>query len=445
MRNIIILPVIAALALCSCTAKSPSSPAPEPSDTTTASENTIFESTAASDETTSAAAAEQTTIKVPQISTDTKAAETEPPVTETEPVSTNIDYKLLYSNKLYDIIRNTEEEELQRYKFSVYDVGGDESPELLVSIGDFHIAYVEVYTIRNGEVVKAGDVGSYGEVVYMTERRQFNSGNMGMGMTSNVVMTLEDGVINSGFSLYMYDGVDYSKEYAEGDEYEYITEYNVNGEDSTREEYDKAYEEHFSGPYVQLGRDYPLNDKGVSAVFGDTGSETGYYDLIEAYSVYTDWDKPEEMTYYDIDNDGTAELIFESGEYYTVYCYDHGVKTSGRMPTFGYTPYEWFDTSDYDIDYSYDYDKVACTLSVNKDDGSVVWRRHSNSDEFYYSKLKDGILEPIGHYQAIKLSDGSYIYVVNGNKVGEAEYDTYVQGLFKDEFEELKFYELALG
>ncbi len=429
--------VAAAVILCGCTANTPSAQTDTTAPETTAAQTEIqSETRSEAAETESSETAEDT-----QTSSDTEAqtsADTEQTTAEETPAGN--DYRTLYKAKLREIMDEHKNEDMSTFRFSLYDVGGDDTPELIISEGEWHAASAELFAVKDGSVEFIGYVGSYGEAVYMPGKKAFNNANGGMGYFYNTLTEFDGSGLKDGISIEGYSGPDYNS-----DDYDTtIEEYTVNGEKVTSDEYYKTYEENFDGYFVSLGRNFFINEHAISAVFDDLGAEKGFDELI--LSVPTEgeqWGLPEKMAYVDMTGDGSPELIFSNGYSCDMYSYDKGVKYAGSIPSYGYSPYEYFSTMDLDVDYS-ETDTVY-TLTVNEKEGKAVWRQHSLSDDFYISTYESGMLYALHHYQAIKLTDGTYVYAVDGKQTDESDYDTYTQGLFSDDYKEIEFYGLAVG
>ncbi|MCR5167333.1 MAG: hypothetical protein K6C13_08970, partial [Oscillospiraceae bacterium] len=337
--------------LCGCS--SGSAPAvsdvPAVSTTQTVPDTQSPETTAASGSisgTTSQTAPETSVSASETTVSETSSAETVSETSADESAQGGTDYMTLYRNKLTDIFLNEDTEYITYYMFSLYDVGGDDTPELFVSNGEFHMATTELFTVKDGEVISAGTVGSFGEALYFPDKGKFDAQYSGMGYSSHCLVSFDGTQLVSGISIDSYEGFDY-----ENEDYDTaVSEYHIDERDVAKEEYDKAYEENFTGKNITLGRDHYLNEHGISAVFDDLGRERTYEELI--LSVPQDeavWSAPDKMAYCDIDSDGTEELLLYYGYGCRVYTYDNGLKYCGNVPSYDDTPYEFFDTSDYDV------------------------------------------------------------------------------------------------
>ena len=385
----------------------------------------------------------ETTVTVSDTSiseTETSPAETASETTAGDSEHSETDYMTLYRNKLMDIFLNEDTEYMTYYMFSLYDVGGDDTPELFVSNGEFHMASTELFTVKDGEVVSAGTIGSFGEALYFTDKGEFDAQYSGMGYFSHCLVSFDGTELVSGLSIDGYEGFGYENE----DNDTPVSEYHIDDRNVTKEEYDKAYEENFTGKFISLGRDHYLNEHGISAVFDDLGREKTYEELI--LSVPQDdgiLSAPDRMAYCDIDCDGGEELLLEYGYGCRVYTYDNGLKYCGNVPGYNDAPYEFFDTSDYDV--AWDDTEMQYILYVNTYDSMLFWRMRSSYELWYVMSYENGHILPTELYQKYPLKDGSYLCAINGRKTDSSEYEPTAQLLFTDVWEEVGFEELAVG
>ena len=433
-----VLSLITAALLCGCTAAAPA-------DTQAA---TPVQTDAAASEVTEAVSetsTETTSDTVSETETSEETSQTES-VTET-PAASDIDlsYKDAYTAKLREIIAEHEGEDMSTFMFSVYDVGGDSTPELLVSEGDWHASSAQLFALADGKVEFIDYVGSYGEAIYMTGKGYFDNANGGMGSFYNMISTFDGNKLVNGLSIEGYNGPDY-RAGEENVDYDNMVElYYIDGEETTKEEYYKAYEENFEGRYVNLGRNFYLNEHGISAVFGDSDEETAFDELILSLPTEGEqWGVPDKMAQIDVTADGTKELVLSNEYRCDVYSYDKGVKYSGSIPSGDFSPYDYFGMMDLDVDYSSS-GETEYTLLMNDKQGTLVWREHDLSDRFYLSEFDAGALYAKHVYQALKLSDGTFFYTVDGRQAEEYDYDNGTQQFFADEYKEVEFVPVAVG
>ena len=408
-------------------------PDTQASETSAASESTV--------ETTTAQTVSETSVSVSETTvSETTAEETVSETTAGESAYIETDYMTLYRNKLTDIFLNEDTEYITYYMFSLYDVGGDDTPELFVSNGEFHMATTELFTVKDGEVISAGNIGSFGEALYFPDKGKFDAQYSGMGYFSHCLVSFDGTQLVSGISIDGYEGFDY-----ENEDYDTaVSEYHIDDREATKEEYDKAYEENFTGKCITLGRDHYLNEHGISAVFDGLGRERTYEELI--LSVPQDeavWSAPDKMAYCDIDSDGTEELLLDYGYGCRVYTYDNGLIYCGNVPSYDDPPYEFFDVADQDV--AWDDTEMQYILYADTYDHMLFWRMRSSYELQYVFSYENGRIIPTELYQKYPLKDGSYLYAINGRKTDEAEFLSYSQLLFTDTWDEIGFEELAVG
>ena len=431
--------LLSCLMLCSC-AGNVDPPAAAPESTTAAVETDLStsQSSGTAQSVTDVTSAESTV-------DETTASETSADTESTAETAENIiaeGYREAYSEKLRELLsekEDVEDDALCTYMFSVCDVGGDATPELLVSNGEYHLASVALYAYIDGKVEYIDDIGSYGEVTYMTERNGFDSFYGGMGAFSDTYLIFDGKKLENKIHIESYIGYDYINDDFETE----IEEYHIDDETVTKEEYDKAYKEYFTGNSIGLGRHYYANEYGISAVFGDTDCDTAFDDLILSLPPADEWGSPSKMITADLDNDAQKEVFLFDDYRCMLYRFDNGIKFAGDSPTYSSAPYDYFDMSDLDVDHTDEEHEYH--LYVQPETGTVVFHDKSLSDEYYISRYKDGVLAPTGHYQKIKLTDGSFVFAIDGKGVEETEYEDFLDGLFADGMDDMPFDEIAVG
>ncbi len=420
---------LALILLCGCGAKT-EAPAQTAAVTSEASDTTIQQIT---EEVTSSQADEET--QATDEASGTDAAEY-----LSEDIDQTTGYKYAYKEKLTELlgeIRDEEEESLAMAMFSVYDAGGDETPELFVSRAEYRTALVDVYTCIDDEAVYVGELGSYGTVDYMTEKKAFDNCFGNMGSIISVYVDFDGEKLNNGICIESYEDYNYEDEENET----IIQKFYINGEETTEEEYYKANDENFGGPYVILGRDFYLNEYGISAVFEEHGEDKAIDEMV--LSCPEDYNRPVSMATEDITGDGGRDLVFFNGHQYALYYYDESMKFVGYSPTYGYEPYKTFDISGLDFDTEYIPDEYI--LTYNTETHEVVCRVVSQNERIYVSTIENGVLVPQTIYTTIKLKDDSFVYAINDRQVDKEEFDSNVQKYFSDGFKTVQFDALAVG
>ena len=98
--------------------------------------------------------------------------------------------------------------ELQRHAdaydpmFNLYDLDGDGTPELLMSDDKCHAAGVDIFMVRDGELLALGSYGSWGEFQYDPASRHISSCYMGQGCTEHTLYQMTGGQMVKLVSFY---------------------------------------------------------------------------------------------------------------------------------------------------------------------------------------------------------------------------------------------------
>ena len=450
--------VLAELILTGCTSGN------TPSDTGTAasSSDTSAVTEAPVSETTTETTPE-TTVSQTETTTETTPTETEPETSEettvsqtettaAEPFDPTVDerYKKAYSAKLAKMANeNKDKDELSQMWFSVYDIGGNGTPELMISTGEFHAAAVEIYSLdKNGNVVFTGVAGSTGELYYFPETRQINSMYGGMGGLYNELYEIKDGKLENICSLTAYNEYDgINGKYTE-------IEASMNGSPCTKEEYYAAFDEWFGKQYITLGRSYPLYPEVIEAVFEPSDPQTAYDRICTCLAENSDDHVVYSKCLTDLNGDGVDELIttydyvfdgedIETGYSLMIYTYRDGLVCMGQMPQYYETPTSYYDMMDMDI--SYEGGEPVYRHAVNREKRKICTFCRSSYDEIYTAEYTDDLVLPGSKYSSYKMNDGTYEHYSDTTEVDEFEYDTLVQGFYADEYEDLEFEVIALG
>ena len=434
------IPLIAAELLSGCTANDGGTVNTETAVITgETAETSASETTAASSETETSPQTEkaeitlsdtQTSAETSETPTETETEQTTETETETSAVSETVDerYKEAYAKKLYKMAEdNTDTDLISQMAFSVFDIGGDATPELLVSTGSFHAAAVDIYSLdSHGNVVFTGVAGSNGELYYLPEVRQINSMYGGMGGLYNELYEIKDGKLESIVSLYAN-----STYLPDSDDFSQI-EANIDDSPVTSEEYYAAFDEYFGKKHITLGRSYPLFPEFVSAVF-EEGTQAEVYDSIcTALAQRADQNTVYSKCLFDLDGDGNDELFITNDMVFdgeepgigfdcTVYTYKGGLVCMGMMPQYYTTPDDYYRINSLDISYEGTEDTVN-SVSANAVLHRISWFVHSSYDEIYTAEYDGTLVTPDTHFQAIKLNDGTYRYFANAKEVTEEQY-----------------------
>lgn len=134
--------------------------------------------------------------------------------------------------------------------YELLDISGDGIPELFISGGDYHGAGVTIFTVSDGNVVKLGEYGSFGTVMYDPDKKTVRQGYSGNGHTTGSIFTVENGRVNI---LVEYDSNGFDDEIS----------YKINGSEVSEEEYNSTLDEYSVD--VRLGRKNDVNVKVADA------------------------------------------------------------------------------------------------------------------------------------------------------------------------------------
>ena len=379
-------------------------------------------------------------------------------VQETEPVSSEettaesdednyvrIDESYLKSCRDILLEKLAEEEENENYyysQFSFYDMNGDDIPELLVSDGDYHLAQVSIYTEgEDGSAALIDTFGSFGVIGYYPETGYFRETYSGMGAVYRGLFTLKGREYEKIISINSEESFDENNDPSDAKFY-------INDEEVNEEEYTAAEKEYFSGEVILLGREF-LVDRGViDAMFGITTRNDAFDAIINATGIYEEHWQTEGAgyVYSDINGDGLDELIIDSDYYITVYDF------YGRPCIMGcLEPYHSKNT---DVAL-YNYDLDMSVLFDGAEDGYMLWYDRENSrmivrclkysDNICVYDYKGGVFREADGYTSYRLSDGSYIYFINGESTDESTYRSALEELFTDSAERLAFEPFGVG
>lgn len=168
----------------------------------------------------------------------------------------------VYSELLYGLGNSNVSE---KWKFSLYDINGDDIPELLISEGSSRVASCQIYSFHNG-FIGLGGYGTYGCVLF----------------NPNLNLITGDDLIQ---------GYDYSFEYSLGDDFAIVlersfynnkgaaasteeTEYKIDGELVSAEEYQTEFDRYHDEDSISLGWDYNFTDEDISKALAEYETET---------------------------------------------------------------------------------------------------------------------------------------------------------------------------
>ncbi|MDE6034639.1 MAG: leucine-rich repeat domain-containing protein [Ruminococcus sp.] len=198
--------------------------------------------------------------------------------------------------------------------WDLYDIDGNGIPELIVSYGNSHVSYCEVYAYDGSDFVMMSTVNAYGN-----EQNSF--GHYGEIYAINGKNQFETYDINNGtevISFFTLDGnnlkTDITFENNSGAVGEDSANFYVNNKKVSKEDYDKAYEPYSKydvqgNSVTPLGRKYKFENYDSvletydKPVVPDKLSESELKEKSEKYGNVSAWE------YHDYDNNGTNEAF----------------------------------------------------------------------------------------------------------------------------------------
>lgn len=252
---------IAALLLAGC-AKSPTPPA----DTGETAAATVSAPDTSAADTTSADTISDTSADttVTEETYDSSGVQGTPTVTSDEFAWADAYRDMIYSDDLAYVPD----------MFSLYDMTGDSIPELILSAGDWHGAGAEIYTYDGTEVRQLASerygetmtsFGSWGTMLYSPSGGFIVSSFMAMGELNMDIYRVKGDTIIHELNAFCYMGEDFSTD--DPDDFAEIWE--INGEECTSEEYDRALQPYSAYDLMPYGRHHAMNEDVLRRKFAD--------------------------------------------------------------------------------------------------------------------------------------------------------------------------------
>lgn len=179
------------------------------------------------------------------------------------------DYISLYKDILTEKLAEYGEPDddfLSDHCFELFDLDNDAVPELVLSLGGFHAAGAELFTISDGNVISLGTYGSYGEVIIREYDDTYilDSCYSGMGVTSGVYY------VKKGTE--MEPLISYSDEFYAADMFaannpdeEPVPPYYINDEPVTKDEFNSRLSEYKTDRIYSVGKLMLLNSETVNS------------------------------------------------------------------------------------------------------------------------------------------------------------------------------------
>lgn len=163
----------------------------------------------------------------------------------------------IYSDLLYAI---SESDSDRADEFSLYDVNGDEIPELFISEGTLRESGCRIYSF-NGGLVSLGKYGTYGYVSYLPNLGLIKQSNEHWGyyyayfysFREDFSLFCEKSLFNDKGTADLPDGV----------------EYLVDGSPADEAEFQAELEKYRDGDFIPLGHDYTFTQQDISAILSE--------------------------------------------------------------------------------------------------------------------------------------------------------------------------------
>lgn len=213
------------------------------------------------------------------------------------------DWKVLYTDVLFEYMETADYSEHSR--FSLYDISGDNIPELIISEDTSHAAQCHVYTICDDELVDLGKMGRYGEIGYYPDTNVIAEYNLGQGYEFIGYRRLEKGTLTTLDCFNSNPGAAAE----EADLY-----YKVNEDYVTPEEYNAALEKYKGEDYISLGLDYKFSEQSIcNAISGNYSYRELYRDKLYEFKRSEDFSEDSRFDLFDINGDDIPELFITSG------------------------------------------------------------------------------------------------------------------------------------
>lgn len=196
----------------------------------------------------------------------------------------------------------------EKWKFSLYDINGNDIPELFISEGASRVASCQIYSFHNG-FIGLGGYGTYGCVLFKPNLNLITGDDLIQGYDYSFEYSLKDDfIIVLEKSFYNNKGAAASPE---------ETEYKIDGELVSAEEYQAELDKYHDEDSISLGWDYDFTVEDISKALAEykTETQTSLRERViaEYKSALQARDFVISYTLYDMDKDKIPELIIKYG------------------------------------------------------------------------------------------------------------------------------------
>lgn len=266
----------------------------------------------------------------------------------------NVNWQEIYAEELRGYLNS--KEYMSDSMFDIFDIDGDDIPELVISDSAVHMGTCKIYTISNGNLVKPNDerYGSCG-VVYCSEKLHMLYGDY-----------LQQGRFTFSFYQLTKNGVErilsgYNDEYAVFDE---TPTYQIDGEDVTKEKYEEAYHKYNLEDFEEVGRKYELNESMIASVL--LGEEVA--ELTEEAKTISDIEILWAVNKYLEENQGHLGYWLSNSEAYCPSTYMASNETNWSCPIdnyeYQYSPFKYIAGS-YPYYAFVDKETLICSITAD--------------------------------------------------------------------------------
>ena len=308
------------------------------------------------------------------------------------------DWQKAYYDKLKEI--NSSVITARNMSFSLYDLDGNDTPELLVSRGTEQVCKCEIYTFTGGKAVKVGDTGSFGSIVYSPSTKTIATITADQNGSQYKVSKMEKNKLTTVLTA--------KEKVQTSDSGKTSIKYTVNGKDAKKDEFTKAIDKQIDSETLVLGRGFSFSSDEMSyAVKGVSDYKTAYKAILTNRLKGGDKDQVFSLT--DITGDGVPELILNYTDVYTW--------SDKRINYLGIIGIDDFG-SDFPID-----DKTTFTVGYNKKSKiiCVTLKTGSSVHDQYFRVEKDHM------HSIVSITDiagkSKHTYLIDGDTSNKSAYE----------------------
>lgn len=172
---------------------------------------------------------------------------------KTDPESITFNWQEAYENKIREF------KESDQYSansaFDIFDITGDGSPELIISTNSEPTTKCFMYTYADDTLAELGEIGYCGIFKYCSDINIIHDEYKGNGFVLGKILQFSNGSFNTVLSY-----SDNSESASMGAD----IIHEINGENMSLAEYEKATNPYFSTPAIEVGRRFTMGDSSVN-------------------------------------------------------------------------------------------------------------------------------------------------------------------------------------